>query len=138
MVPYLAAEGVGSVQITGGVVEAPFFKLDSWDESRGGTTEAEWLTRRAAPAPWAVLATDKFMTDVPSSWISATTNIGGRCKIASNSARFRCGFLLGKVPLSALFRKNLFLGTPPDRATAPLERFRCDLAPSPRGVTPNM
>jgi len=77
MVPYLAAEAVGSIQITGGVIEAPFFKLDSWDESRGGTTEAEWLTRRTAPAPWAVLATDKFMTDVPSSWISATTNITG-------------------------------------------------------------
>ena len=71
MVPYLAAEGVGAILITGGVIEAPFFKLDSWDESRSGTTDAEWLARRTAPAPWAVFATDKFMMDVPSSWITA-------------------------------------------------------------------
>lgn len=71
MVPYLAAEGVGAIQIAGGVIKAPFFKLDSWNESRSGSTDAEWLARRAAPAPWAVFATDKFMMDVPSSWITA-------------------------------------------------------------------
>ena len=71
MVPYLASEGVGTIRVTGGVIEAPFFQLDSWDESRGGTTSAEWLARRAAPAPWAVFATNKFMLDVPSSWITA-------------------------------------------------------------------
>jgi hypothetical protein len=67
MVPYLADKGMQTVTVRGGVVEAPFFSARAFDK----TTNAQWRTRRTAPAPWADFESDKFMMQVPSSWIYA-------------------------------------------------------------------
>jgi hypothetical protein len=67
MVPYLADKGMQTVTVRGGVVEAPFFSARGFDK----TTNAQWLARRTAPAPWADFESDKFMMQVPSSWIYA-------------------------------------------------------------------
>jgi hypothetical protein len=66
LVPYRAVLGVVSVQISGGVVQAPLFRRTSF----ATTSPTEWLTQRTAPGPWADFETDKFMLTVPSSWIS--------------------------------------------------------------------
>jgi len=66
VVPYLADLGVVKVSISG-VIEAPFFSLKSFDK----TTAEDWKRRRTAPGPWADFETDKFMMQVPSSWIYA-------------------------------------------------------------------
>ncbi len=66
VVPYLAKLGKVQVAITN-VIEAPFFSGRNFDK----TTAAQWRTRRTAPAPWADFETDKFMMQVPSSWIYA-------------------------------------------------------------------
>ncbi len=65
-VPYLADLGLVEVRVRG-AVQAPFFSLKSFDT----TTAAAWRERRTAPAPWADFETDKFMMQVPSSWIYA-------------------------------------------------------------------
>lgn len=67
MVPYLADKGMQTVTVRGGVVEAPFFSARGFDK----TTNAQWRTRRTAPGPWADFESDKFMMQVPSSWIYA-------------------------------------------------------------------
>jgi hypothetical protein len=67
MVPYLADKGMQTITVRGGVVEAPFFSARAFDK----TTNAQWRTRRAAPGPWADFESDKFMMQVPSSWITA-------------------------------------------------------------------
>ena len=66
-VPYLAELGLLSVNITGGVVQAPFFRSTHFDQ----TTHAEWLERRTAAGAWADFETDKFMLSVPRAWVSA-------------------------------------------------------------------
>jgi hypothetical protein len=67
MVPYLADKGMQTVTVRGSVVEAPFFSARSFDS----ITNAQWRTRRTAPGPWADFESDKFMMQVPSSWIFA-------------------------------------------------------------------
>ena len=67
MVPYLADEGLVEVQISGGVIQAPFFRQTSFHKM----SNAEWSTRRTAPAPWADFETDLFMLNVPRAWIYA-------------------------------------------------------------------
>ena len=65
-VPFLANAGVVSVQIKN-AVRSPFFSAKSFHK----TTPAEWLAERTSPAPWADFQSDKFMMQVPTSWISA-------------------------------------------------------------------
>ncbi len=65
-VPWLANGGTVSVQVKG-AVRSPYFSAKSIHT----TTPAQWLTERANPAPWADFQTDKFMLNVPTSWISA-------------------------------------------------------------------
>jgi hypothetical protein len=67
LVPYLADQGLQTLTVKGGVVEAPFFSARRFDK----TTDAQWRTRRTAAAPWADFESDKFMMQVPSSWIYA-------------------------------------------------------------------
>ena len=67
LVPYRAELGMISVQVRGGVAEAPFFRRTHF----ATTSDAEWLLRRTLSAPWADFETDKFMLNVPSSWVSA-------------------------------------------------------------------
>lgn len=57
----------GMVDITlKNVVRAPFFSLKSFDT----TSLSEWQsTERLHPAPWADFETDRFMMQVPTSWI---------------------------------------------------------------------
>jgi hypothetical protein len=65
LIPYGAALGVVTVQVGGGVVHAPLFQSSTASQ----TTSTQWSERRAAPGPWAVFETDKFMLSVPSSWV---------------------------------------------------------------------
>jgi autotransporter-associated beta strand protein len=65
-VPWLANVGTVNVQIKN-AVRSPYFSAKSIHK----TTPAQWLTERANPAPWADFQTDKFMMQVPTSWISA-------------------------------------------------------------------
>ena len=67
MVPYLANNGLQTLTVRGGVVEAPFFSARSFDK----TTNTQWASRRTAPGPWADFESDKYMMQVPSSWISS-------------------------------------------------------------------
>ncbi len=67
-VPWLANAGVVTVDITG-AVRSPYFSAKSFHT----TTSAQWTTERAHPAPWADFQTDKFMMQVPKSWISSMT-----------------------------------------------------------------
>jgi hypothetical protein len=67
VVPYLANLGRVNIAVKN-VIEAPFFSYKSWHK----TSAAEWQTRRTAPAPWADFESDKYMMQVPSSWIYAS------------------------------------------------------------------
>ncbi|MFN0175747.1 MAG: M60 family metallopeptidase [Saprospiraceae bacterium] len=63
--PYLAGEGIVDIQLTN-VVPAPYFSA----QSASTTTLQDWQnTQRHNPAPWADFASDKFMMQVPASWI---------------------------------------------------------------------
>jgi Peptidase M60, enhancin and enhancin-like/N-terminal domain of M60-like peptidases len=63
--PYLADAGIVDVQIKN-AVPAPFFSATAHNK----TTLAEWLaTQRNNPAPWADFESDKFMLQVPTSFI---------------------------------------------------------------------
>jgi Peptidase M60, enhancin and enhancin-like/N-terminal domain of M60-like peptidases len=63
--PYLADAGVVDVQIKN-AVPAPFFSATAHNK----TTLAEWVaTQRNNPAPWADFESDKFMMQVPTSFI---------------------------------------------------------------------
>jgi Peptidase M60, enhancin and enhancin-like/N-terminal domain of M60-like peptidases len=63
--PYLANEGIVEIQIKN-VVPAPFFSATAHNK----TTLAQWLTtQRNNPAPWADFESDKFMMQVPTSFI---------------------------------------------------------------------
>ncbi|MFN5237908.1 MAG: M60 family metallopeptidase [Bacteroidota bacterium] len=63
--PYLADEGIVEIQLTN-VVPAPFFSAKNSDQ----TTLQEWLdVQRHNPAPWADFESDKYMMQVPTSWI---------------------------------------------------------------------
>ena len=63
--PYLSDLGLLNVELKN-VVPAPFFSAKSWSQ----TTFAEWLTtQRRNPAPWADFESEKFMMQVPTSWI---------------------------------------------------------------------
>lgn len=66
-VPYLANAGLVSVQITN-AVRSPFFSSTSFHR----TTLSEWQdTERTYPGPWADFESDRFMMQVPRSWIYA-------------------------------------------------------------------
>jgi len=65
-VPYEMELGVVQITISGGVVQAPIFSMSSVRT----TTEAEWNGNlRSAPGVWADFETDKFLMQVPRSWI---------------------------------------------------------------------
>jgi len=65
-VPYLANAGTVTVQIQN-AVRSPYYSMTSLRK----TTLAEWQnTERNFGAPWADFQTDKFMTQMPTSWIS--------------------------------------------------------------------
>ncbi len=64
-VPYEANAGIVTIQITN-AVRSPFFSAKSFDQ----TTLANWQNiERKNPAPWADFESDKFMMQVPASWI---------------------------------------------------------------------
>ncbi len=64
-VPYLANAGLVKVKIKN-AVRSPFFSGRSFSR----TTLDQWLkTERLNPAPWADFESDKFMMQVPTSWI---------------------------------------------------------------------
>lgn len=65
VVPYLADDGVVTVQVSGGVVQAPIFSMTSAHQ----TTEVEWESLRTSAGPWADFETDKFLMQVPRIWI---------------------------------------------------------------------
>ena len=63
--PYQANEGVVDIELSN-VVPAPFFSAKTFHQ----TTEQEWLDiQRKNPAPWADFESDKYMMQVPTSWI---------------------------------------------------------------------
>jgi hypothetical protein len=63
--PYQANQGIVNIQLRN-VVPAPFFSAKSFDK----TTLTNWLeTQRNNPAPWADFESDKYMMQVPRSWI---------------------------------------------------------------------
>jgi Peptidase M60, enhancin and enhancin-like/N-terminal domain of M60-like peptidases len=63
--PYLADAGIVDVRIKN-AVPAPFFSATAHNK----TTLADWLaTQRNNPAPWADFESDKFMMQVPTSFI---------------------------------------------------------------------
>jgi len=65
VVPYKANLGVVTVQIAN-AVRSPFFSATSFHQ----TTLQEWTdTERHHPGPWADFESDKFMMQVPTSWI---------------------------------------------------------------------
>jgi hypothetical protein len=64
--PYLAKEGIVDIKLSN-VVAAPFFSAKSFDK----TTLQNWTTtQRNNPAPWADFESDKYMMQVPQSWIN--------------------------------------------------------------------
>ena len=64
-VPYLADAGIVTVQIKN-AVRSPFFSARSFDK----TSLEEWQNiERKNPGPWADFESDKFMMQVPTSWI---------------------------------------------------------------------
>ena len=63
-VPWLANDGIVNVTIKN-AVRSPYFSAKSFHQ----TTPAQWLTERTNAAPWADFQTDKFMMQVPRSWI---------------------------------------------------------------------
>ncbi|MCX6930656.1 MAG: M60 family metallopeptidase [Verrucomicrobia bacterium] len=68
-VPYKKTNGIVTVGITN-VVRSPFFSATSFHQ----TTAAEWLVERTNPGKWADFESDKFMMQVPRSWIYNYTN----------------------------------------------------------------
>lgn len=63
--PYEASEGIVNIELTN-VVAAPYFSSNVADT----TSPGDWLNiQRHHPAPWADFATDKYMMQVPTSWI---------------------------------------------------------------------
>jgi len=69
-VPYKSDLGIVTVGITN-VVRSPFFSATSFHK----TTLDEWInTERTQPGPWADFESDKFMMQVPRSWIYNYTN----------------------------------------------------------------
>jgi len=65
-VPYLAAAGIVDVKIAN-AVRSPFFSATSFHK----TSLSEWQnTERNHKAPWADFDSDKFMMNVPTSWIN--------------------------------------------------------------------
>jgi hypothetical protein len=65
-VPYLASNGVVNVTFTG-AARSPLCRVTAVHR----TTPAEWLAERIQPGPWADFETDKYMMQVPRSWIYA-------------------------------------------------------------------
>ena len=65
-VPYKETLGLKEIQLRG-VIKSPLYSLRSFDK----TTAEEWLTQRGHPGPWADFVSDKFMMQVPTSWIYA-------------------------------------------------------------------
>lgn len=64
-VPYLADKGIQTIKITNSV-RSPFFSAKSFHS----TSLTDWQnTERLHPGPWADFETDKFMMQVPTSWI---------------------------------------------------------------------
>jgi hypothetical protein len=69
-VPYKSDLGIVTVGITN-VVRSPFFSATSFHQ----TTLDEWLqNERTQPGPWADFESDKFMMQVPRSWIYNYSN----------------------------------------------------------------
>lgn len=67
-VPPDAAGGVVNVDITG-AVRSPFFSVNT--VTGHITTDSEWVTtERNHPAPWADFQTERFMMQVPTSWVN--------------------------------------------------------------------
>jgi hypothetical protein len=65
-VPYQADAGIVKVKIMN-AVRSPFFSARSFDK----TTLEQWRkTERHHPGPWADFESDKFMMQVPTTWIS--------------------------------------------------------------------
>lgn len=63
--PYMASAGLQQIELTN-VVPAPFFSAKSWDM----TTLSQWQNvQRLHPAPWADFESEKFMMQVPTSFI---------------------------------------------------------------------
>jgi len=65
-VPFTASNGIVTVQIKN-AVRSPYFSYKSFHT----TTPSQWLNERTNAAPWADLQSEKFMTQVPRSWIYA-------------------------------------------------------------------
>jgi hypothetical protein len=65
-VPWLANQGNVNVSVRN-AVRSPYFSAKSFHQ----TTPADWLTERTNPGPWADFQSDKFMMQVPRSWIYA-------------------------------------------------------------------
>lgn len=66
-VPYKADDGIITINIAN-AVRSPFFSATSHNK----TTLSEWQqTERLNPGPWTDFETDKFMMQVPTSWIYA-------------------------------------------------------------------
>jgi hypothetical protein len=65
-VPWLANQGNVTVSVRN-AVRSPYFSAKSFHQ----TTPTEWLTERTNPGPWADFQSDKFMMQVPRSWIYA-------------------------------------------------------------------
>jgi hypothetical protein len=64
--PYLAKEGIVDIKLSN-VVAAPFFSAKSFDK----TTLQNWTTtQRNNPAPWADFESDKYIMQVPQTWIN--------------------------------------------------------------------
>jgi len=65
-VPYQMDLGVVTITISGGVVQAPIFSMTSVRN----TTAQEWNgSLRSAPGVWADFETNKFLMQVPRSWV---------------------------------------------------------------------
>lgn len=65
--PYEASEGIVEIELTN-VVPAPYFSANT----TGHTSLQEWQNnQRHHQAPWADFASDKYMMQVPTSWIYA-------------------------------------------------------------------
>lgn len=63
--PYQTYEGIVEIELMN-VVPVPFFSAKSFDK----TTLQNWVdVQRTNPAPWADFESDKFMMQVPRSWI---------------------------------------------------------------------
>ena len=63
-VPYLETLGPKEIQLRG-VIKSPLYSWRSFEK----TTADEWLSQRSHPGPWADFVSDKFMMQVPTSWI---------------------------------------------------------------------